>query len=296
MSLSNRVRMSVSGMFGHGPSPLTNTGAYPGDTGLCGPGSISWQVIADVSVFVGAIRALLIQSAHPEVAAGVEDHSRYRHDPLGRLNRTAFYVTTATYGSMPEVNEAVELVRAAHSKVRGVSHRGIAYDASQPEFAAWVHNSLTDSFLVAYRALGPGLSDTDADRFVVEQARIGELLGAAPMPETAAELHDWVRYHPEIAPSPGMRNAVEFLVNLPVSRVQLAGYRVLLRGAVTTIPPELRTVLGLRARRGARSGAIAMTAMLRMMMRNSPAWQASLQRCGTPHDPKLFREPLAAVS
>ena len=76
---------SVSGMFAHADMPLTQTGDYTGDPGLCGPGSVSWRVIGDVSVFVGGIRALLIQSAHPEVAAGVDDHSRYRDDPLGRL-------------------------------------------------------------------------------------------------------------------------------------------------------------------------------------------------------------------
>ena len=102
----------MGGLFAHGEMPLRRTADYPGDAGLCGPGSVSWKAIGDVSVFVGAIRALLIQAAHPEAVAGVDDHSRYRDDPMGRLNRTAYYVTSATFGAMPEVEEAVERVRA----------------------------------------------------------------------------------------------------------------------------------------------------------------------------------------
>ena len=62
-----RVINSVSGMFAHAEMPLKHTAHYPGDPGLCGPDSISWKVIGDVSVFIGGIRALLIQAAHPEV-------------------------------------------------------------------------------------------------------------------------------------------------------------------------------------------------------------------------------------
>lgn len=67
-----------------------------GDAGLLGPNSVSWRVIGDAAAFVGGIRALLVQTAHPEVVAGVEQHSRYRDDPLGRLNRTSVYVTETT--------------------------------------------------------------------------------------------------------------------------------------------------------------------------------------------------------
>ena len=151
-----RLGASVSGLFSHGQMPLQHTAEYPGDAGLCGPDSVSWKAIGDVSVFVGAIRALLVQAAHPEAVAGVDDHSRYRDDPMGRLNRTAYYVTSATFGAMPEVEKAVDRVRAAHRGVSGTSHRGLAYDAAMPELAAWVHNTLTESFLVSYREFGPG--------------------------------------------------------------------------------------------------------------------------------------------
>src|SRR5262245_34256392 len=97
------IAASATAPFGHAPYPLAHSLDYGGDAGLLGPGSVSWLVIGDVATFVGGIRALLLQSAHPEVVAGVGDHSRYREDPLGRLSRTSSYVTATTYGALPEV-------------------------------------------------------------------------------------------------------------------------------------------------------------------------------------------------
>ena len=285
-----RVIDSISGMFAHAEAPLVRTGDFPGDPGLCGPGSVSWRVIGDVSVFVGGIRALLIQAAHPEVVAGVDEHSRYRDDPLGRLSRTSFYVTSATYGAMPEVAEAIDLVRSAHRGVSGISHRGRPYSASTPEFAAWVHNTLTDSFLEAYQRFGGRLSTAEADQFVAEQTRVGEMLDASPLPTTAGGLRAWITEHPALAPSPGMAAAMRFLRSPPLPAAQRTGYQVLMNGAVSTVPRRLRAVLGLVPAPGARAASAAMVLGLRRIMKNSPAWQAALERCDAPYDPRLFRD------
>ncbi len=135
-TLTHRVQEAVVGsttaLFAHGPTPLEHTLDHPGDPGLLGPDSVSWRVLGDASVFVGGIRALVVQSAHPEVVAGVEQHSRYRDDPLGRLSRTSVYVTETTYGAMPEVEAAVDAVRRAHRPVSGVSARNRPYSAGRP--------------------------------------------------------------------------------------------------------------------------------------------------------------------
>lgn len=290
-AVRDKVVATTSGLFSHGPQPLTNTLDYRGDPGLCGPGSISWEVIGDVTAFVGGIRALLIQAAHPEVVAGVEDHSRYRTDPLGRLTRTSLYVTESTYGAMPEVEQAVDLVRRAHRPVEGTSERGRPYTADTPEYAAWVHNALTDSFLAAFRAYGPRrLSTEEADRFVVEQTRIGALLDADPMPTTASELADWIANHPALASTDGQAQAIEFLTDPPLTPPVKLGYRTLLEAAVETIPERLRTIVGVEAN-GAPIGRRAVPA-LRWALGSSPAWHVSLIRAGAPVPPGLFRQPL----
>ena len=83
--IQRRIVGTTTGLFAHAPYPLDETMRYAGDPGLFGPESVTWPVIGDVATFIGGIRALLVQAAHQEVAAGVADHSRYQDDPLGRL-------------------------------------------------------------------------------------------------------------------------------------------------------------------------------------------------------------------
>ena len=116
------------------------------------------------------------------------------------------------------------------------------------------------------------------------------MLGAAPLPQTAAELQTWVRTHPALEPSPGMRSAVDFLRQPPLPGRQRVGYDVLMHGAISTMPPELTSVLGLKARPGARLTTTTLLTFLRWGLRNSPSWRAALDRCGAPYDPAKFRE------
>jgi uncharacterized protein (DUF2236 family) len=242
---------------------------------------------------IGGIRGLLIQAAHPEVVAGVGDHSRYRQDPLGRLSRTAAYVTATTFGAMPEVEAAVAQVRRTHRMVTGVSSRDIPYDADDPGFSAWVHNALTDSFLVANQLFGrTRLSFPDADRFIAEQTRVGALLASDPMPLSAGELATWIERHPEIAPSPEMSDAVDFLIDPPLEPGIKIGYKVLLEAAVATIPIRIRSILGLTKVPGAVTAGKAVTRGLRWALGSSPSWNLALIRCDAPVPEGLFKQPL----
>jgi len=292
----DRIAASARGLFAHAPFPLAHTLDYPGDPGLFGPASVTWTVIGDVATFVGGIRALLVQAAHPEVMAGVADHSRYRDDPLGRLSRTSSYVTATAFGARSEVDRAVEIVRGAHRPIRGTSHRDRTYKADAPELAAWVHNALTDSFLTAHQFFGPTrLSPLEADRFVVEQTEVGRLLGAAPLPETAPDLAAWVEDHPDIGRSPAIADTVDFLRAPPLPLHIRIPYRVLFEAAVATVGPRLRRVLGLEPRRGAIVTGRAVIAFLRFNLGSSPSRQLALTRVGAPLPPGLFRHSRSDV-
>jgi uncharacterized protein (DUF2236 family) len=291
--IQQAVTGALTGLFSHGPVPLEHTRDYMGDPGLLGPDSVSWRVLGDAAVFVGGIRALIVQSAHPEVVAGVEDHSTYREDPLGRLSRTSVYVTETTYGAMPEVEAAVAVVRRAHRPVVGTSERQRPYSAGRPEMAAWVHNVLTDSFLASHQAFGPGpLSSDDADRFVSEQTRIGALLGADPMPTTAADLRRWIDEHPDRLRSRAQSEAIGFLRRPPLPLAVRPGYRVLFNAAVTTIPASLRSQLELTPAPYAEPIGRSSVAALRWSLGASPSWNLALIRCGAPVPPGLFRQPV----
>ena len=289
----DRVVNSTTDLFAHAPYPLADTLGYPGDPGLCGPDSVTWPVIGDAAAFVGGIRALLIQAAHPEVLAGVSDHSRYQEDPLGRLSRTSAYVTATSFGAMPEVEAAAAIVRNAHRPVRGTSHRQRPYRAGAPALAAWVHNALTDSFLQAFQEYGPGaLSPADADRFVAEQTAIGRLLNADPIPATAGELATWISEHPDLGPSPGLVETVGFIRKPPLPWYVRAPYRLMYAAATASLPRRIRCILGVRKVPGAVVTGRFVIGALRWALGSSPSWHISLVRVGAAVPAGLFRQPL----
>ena len=276
-----RVTEAAVGLFSHATDPLADTFSHPDDPGLFGPDSVTWRVMSDCSTFVGGVRSLLVQAAHPEVAAGVGDHSSYRDDPLGRLSRTASYVTATSYGAGPEVDAAIAFVGRMHGPVTGTSHRGLAYSAADPEMAAWVHNALVDSFLVAHRTFGPtAMSDSAADAYVAEQVRLGRRMGAAPLPETADDLTAWLAGHPSLGGSPAGGEAVDFLSGPPLSAPVKAAYRIIHDAAAATVPMPILAAIGLRPRRGAIARGRLLIRGLRAALGASPAWAAALERCG----------------
>jgi len=282
IDVRSRIAETTAGLFAHAEYPLAHSLDHPGDPGLFGPGSATWEIIGDVATFVGGIRALLVQAAHPEGGAGVADHSNYEDDPLGRLSRTSAYVTATAFGARPEVEDAIRVVRRAHAPVRGTSHRGERYSASGSEYAAWVHNALIDSFLTTHRTFGPRpLSHHRADAFVAEQTRLGAMLHAGELPDTADGLSLWIASHPSIGPSPGMEQVVAFLRNPPLPMGARIGYRVLFRAAVATLPDRLTSILGVSAPPGAILGGRALVDALRWAMGSSPSWWLALERVGS---------------
>ena len=118
--IRDRAAAGTASLFSHGAHPLARTLNYPGDPGLFDPGSMTWPVAATPGG-VGGDRALLVQAAHPEVAAGVAQHSRYRQDPL-RLDPHSRLRHRDLVRRMPEVSRAVAMVRGRHRPGGGAIH------------------------------------------------------------------------------------------------------------------------------------------------------------------------------
>jgi len=280
-------------LFTHAEYPLAHSLDYRGDPGLFGPDSATWQVVGDISVMVGGIRALLVQAAHPEVAAGVADHSTYESDPLGRLSRTTAYVTSTSYGAMPEVIAALDRVRHAHRGVVGESHRARPYSANSESGASWVHNCLAESFLSAYQIFGPApLTSARADQFAKEQTNLGELLRATELPTTQHDLTRWVETHPDIATSPAMEETVAFLARPPLPLNARVPYQILVRAAAATLPPRIAETLSIRTRPGAIAAGRLLVSVLRWSIGSSSSWWLALERMATePPQGIHFRYP-----
>jgi len=216
-----------------------------GDAGLFGPDSVTWRVHSNFSMFVGGIRALIVQTLHPLAMAGVAQHSNYRADPLGRLHRTAAFIAATTYGTTAEADAAIARVRAIHERVHGVARDGRPYEANDPALLAWVHHGEVQSFLLAYQRVGPGLGAADADRYVGEMAVLADRMGVRDPMTTAGALHAWVRDHPELRVTPEARAAVRFLLLAPLPLAARAPYAVLLAAAISLVPMRQRLALGL---------------------------------------------------
>lgn len=227
------------------PAPTLRALTGAGDAGLFGPRSVTWKLHAHPSALVGGIRSLIVQTLHPLAMAGVAQHSDYRSDPLGRLQRTSAFVAATTYGSTAQAEQAVAAVRRIHKSVRGLAPDGRRYDANDPALLAWVHHVEVESFLLAYRRVGPGLSDADADRYVGEMARVGELFGARPLFTKAAPLQQWLLHHPEVRATSEARDAVRFLAGLPLPLVARPAYAVFFGAAASLVPWRWRLQLRL---------------------------------------------------
>lgn len=206
------------------------------------------RVHADASMFVGGLRALLLQSLHPLAMAGVAQHSDYRGDPWGRLQRTSTFLAVTTFGTATDAQRAVDKVRGIHRRVRGQAPDGRDYRADDPHLLEWVHIAEVDSFLKAYRLYGAApLDQTGRDDYVADTARVAAALGVLDPPRTEADLRARLAgYRSELASTEAAREAARFLlITPPLSLLARAPYGVLAAAAVSMLPPWARLPLRL---------------------------------------------------
>jgi len=221
------------------------------DAGYHLPGSAVWAVHGSMSPIVAGIRTLLMQSLHPGALAGVHEHSNFREDPLGRLANTIRWIFTVTYGSTEAAENASRRVRRLHEAVQGSysdnlgTERG--YSANDPELASWIHLAFTDAFLTAHEIWG-GAIPGGPDAYVREWAQAGRLMGVGNPPQSEAEMHrELDRWYNsgELRVDARVAETVEFIRNPPLNRMLRPGYRILFAGAVHSLEPRYRQMLGL---------------------------------------------------
>jgi uncharacterized protein (DUF2236 family) len=241
-----RLQRTVRTFLTGSPSPAVHP-VDRADPGLFGPDSITWRVHADPAMFIGGLRALLIQTFHPLAMAGVADHSDYRHDPLGRFQRTVHFVGITTFGTSVEADAAIRAVRRVHARVVGTAPDGRRYAANDPHLLEWVHLTEVESFLAAYQRYSTRpLDDDEADRYVAEMARLGHLIGAEQPPTSVAEMRAAMeRFRPELHIGRQARDAVRFLLVPPFPLVARPAYGVVAGAAVSLLPSWARRMLWL---------------------------------------------------
>jgi uncharacterized protein (DUF2236 family) len=212
------------------------------------PASPIGRVHGDASMFVGGIRAVLLQTMHPAAMRAVAEHSGYRGDMWGRLARTSRFLAVTTFGTARHAEQAVAAVRGIHETVTGTMPDGTPYAASDPHLLSWVHVAEVDSFLRAHQAYcHRPLDRAGRDEYVAQAGEVARRLGVVDPPTTeAAVAAELASFAPELRATEEAREAVRWLMlhpDLPLAA--RPAYGVLFATAASMLPPWVRAELGL---------------------------------------------------
>ena len=228
---------------------LVRSVAAGGAAGIFGPSSVSWRIDREAAVFLGAGRALLLQLAHPWVAAAISKHSRTFADPIGRFHRTFYIVFTMVFGT---TGQAFAAARRLHRRHAGISGRlpeaagafaaGSFYQANDIAALRWVHATLTETAVIAYQLLELPLSAADRKRYYAEMQLFAALFG---IPQSALP-QGWDEFAGYVDHMVGSDNLAVSSAARRIANALFAGvphwYRAL---TARLLPPRLRDEFGL---------------------------------------------------
>ena len=228
------------------------TAADPEAVGLFGPGSMAWRVDRELIVLAGGSCALLMQAAHPVVAAGVVQHSSYATDPFGRLMRTLTSSFDVVFGSRSRAEAAIRRVKAIHAGVRGrrPDDAGSPYSAADPEALLWVHATLIDTALRVYGRFVEPLSAAAEQDYHDEAAQVAIMLGvpADRLPDRLADMRAWMAEMisgGSVRVTPAAREIARTVLR-PLPVVPGAIWEATHLVSFSTLPDSLRRQYGIR--------------------------------------------------
>ena len=213
---------------------------------------MTWRVSGDLAAPVAGLRSLLMQALHPLAMAGVDQHSGWRRDPVGRLAATSAFLATVIFGERAAAEHAAARVRRIHDHVRGVNAvTGRPYAAGDPALLLWVHVTLVQSSLAAGQAFGTPVPAADSDRYVAEMVAAAELVGVprALVPATVADLERYVAsVRPGLSCTPAASESMAYLLDPPGLDDEVAGFWHDVRdAAIAMLPDWAREMYGYHA-------------------------------------------------
>ncbi|HEY4027735.1 MAG TPA: oxygenase MpaB family protein [Candidatus Dormibacteraeota bacterium] len=210
------------------------------------PDSATWRINQEPALLLGGGRALLMQIAHPSVAAGVAEHSDFQQRPLSRLIRTLELTLALTFGTRQQALTAARQINAVHQRVHGAG-----YSATDPGLLLWVHATLIDSALATYTAFVRPLSRDERETYYQEAKLIGGLLGLANAryPDGLDEFDAYVTdmlAGDELVIDGLARQLAGAVLRPPVRRVPPPLFRPVEIVTAGLLPERLRLAYGLR--------------------------------------------------
>ncbi len=251
--------------------------------GILGPGSLAWQMGADLGLFVGGGRAALLQLAHPKVAHAIDQHSRTRNDVVGRFRRTFHNVFAMLFGDLDHAFAAARRVHAVHSRIHGVIPdaigswaAGTSYHANDLDSLSWVHATLLDTTILVRELLDGPLPISIKDAYVIELHRFAALFGipAARLPAGWAAHASYMAEmigSERLAVAPCAREMARFLVGRGALTQPSLG-RITESVTHALLPAHLAAQFGLRGTpRRTRAGLSAFATLYRRLPRSATA-------------------------
>ena len=246
---------------------------------MFGPGSLIWRVNGEAVLLLGGGRALMLQVAHPKVAAGVAEFSNYREDPWGRLYRTLDLTLKIVFGDPQTSRAASRRLRAVHERVAGSDDRGEAYRALDPELLLWVHATLLDTSLTIYQRYVTALTYRELDLYYDEMKALGEAY-AIPREAMPADYASFRRYWGSMLDdglrvTETTRDVADAVLRPELPRLAWPAIELLRLVTVGTLPRAIRDDLGLDWGPGRERLLAASQAAIRRLL---PALPALLHR------------------
>jgi uncharacterized protein (DUF2236 family) len=202
--------------------------ADPRDSGLFGPGSVTWRVLSEPVMWIAGLRAMYLQALHPRVMLGTWQNTAFAKpdEAWGRFTRTVEFVRVRTYGSTAEVERLGARLRKVHASLRGVDDDGQEFRLDEPELLLWVHCGEIGSYAEIARRSGVHVTPAELDAFVDEQRRSAAVVGLDPAlaPASMAELDEYYeQMRPRLRVSAEARHALRlsFAPRLPPALMPL---------------------------------------------------------------------------
>lgn len=215
------------------------------------------RISSEALGLLGGGRAVLLQLAHPLIAAGVAEHSTFESDPLARLMGTLELMHALVFGNRRQVQRALQRFNAMHARIGGHLAQaagrfpaGTPYTANDPALKLWVHATLVDTSLITYERFVAPLSSDERRRYYDDTRRLARLLGIPDsiLPPTLDAFQDYIAamlVGDSLMVTDTARYLAWSVLNPDVGTVQYATARMLCFVTAGLLPEQFRTAYGL---------------------------------------------------
>ncbi len=243
-----------------------------------GAGSVTWKINREVVVVAGWGRAILLQLAHPSVAAGVHQHSAFRGSlraSVRRLHSTVGTMLSMTFGNTEQMIAAAARVNAIHDRVQGRDDASRTYSAHDPELQRWVHATLLDSMPLIYERLVGPLTRRERDQYSAESRIMEPLMGMPDgwLPSNAAELDTCMGdmfASDRLVVTDTSRALAHALLYPPKWQMAWPAFRAMQLMTIGSLPPSIRDAYGFTWTARDERALARWTAVLRTSLRIMP--------------------------